>query len=315
MMKKRIVLTCLLLATLLVSSACSNSTAGKKKDDGKITFGVTFQTLQHEFFVSMKKGLEETAKEHNVEILFSDANFQFDKQQSAMEDFSSQKVDAILTVPVNSEGIASSIKSAKSKGIPVVTLDIGSNEEVEDLYIASDNYLGGKLAAEYLTKTLGITSGNIFIMTAPEDLSIRERVDGFKEVLKDFPNIKIATDQHGGVSRDKALQITENVLQSNPKLDIIFSSNDEMTMGALKAVQAAKKEKDITIIGYDLSQDIAEEIKKGSAIKAVTAQDPYAIGKAAIEDALKLINKEKLPKKIGIDVKVVDAKNIDEVTN
>lgn len=305
----------LLSVLVLLMAACSKDSNGSASNggdnEGQVVFGVTFQTLQHEFFVDMKKGIEETAAANHVKIVFSDANFQFDKQQSAMEDFASQGVDAILTVPVNSEGIASSIKAAQGKGIPVITLDIGSNEGVEDLYIASDNVLGGQLAAKYLTEDLKITSGKIFIMTAPEDLSIRERTDGFQEVLADYPDIQVVSNQHGGVSRDKALQITENVLQSNPDLTLIFSSNDEMTMGALKAVEAAGKADQITIIGYDLSQDIAEQIKKGSAIKAVTAQAPYNIGKEAIENGLKLINKEQLPKKIGVEVKVVDAGNLE----
>lgn len=311
-MNKKI-LSFMLVALLLFPLVGCGQQAGES--NGKMKIGVSFQTLQHEFFVNLKEGIEETAKANDIDIVFADANFDFDKQRSAIEDFITQEVDAILIVPVNSAGIASTIETAQKKDIPVITMDIGSDEEVEDLYVASDNYLGGKLIGEYLVKDLAKTEGNMFIMTAPEDLSIRERVDGFNEIIKDYPNLKVVSDQHGGVLRDKALQVTENVLQANPDLDIIFASNDEMTMGALQAVEAAGKSKDITIVGYDVSNDIKEALEKETALKAVTAQFPYDIGKCAVESAKKLAEGEKLDKKIGVPVKVATPENIKELFN
>ena len=302
-----------ILAIVLVLTLCLMFVAGcgsKPANTGekKLKIGVTFKSIKQEFDVTMKQGIEETAAAMGAELVIVDANFDMARQRAAVDDFVTQKVDAIIMSPVNSTGSAAMIQSAQDKGVPVITIDIGSDEGIERVYVASDNIMGGKIIAEYLVNELKITKGKLIVLNLKEDISVRERCEGFMSVINGYPDIELLSDMNGGGTRDESLAIAESMLQGNPDVDIVFGSIGDMVVGVSKAATSAKRE-GLTLLGYDADYDVLKEIESGTC-QAITAQFPYNIGKTAVETAFKLAAGEDVPGKIQIPVEIVDPSNL-----
>ncbi len=291
------------------SASAGSSTAAAPPSDKTIRIGVTFKSIKQEFDVTMKAGIEETAAALGIELVVVDANFDMQRQRSAVDDFVTQKMDAIIMSPVNSTGSAAMIESAQAAGVPVITIDIGSDEGVERCYVASDNIMGGTIIGEYLVNELKITSGKLIVLDLKEDISVRERCQGFLDVVGGYPDIEVIGHMDGGGNRDESLNIAESVLQGNPDVNIIFGGIGDMAVGVAKAMENSNRS-DITLLGYDADYDVLKLIESGEC-KGITAQFPYNIGKTAVETAIQLAGgDESVPEKIQIPVEVVSPDNL-----
>jgi ribose transport system substrate-binding protein len=271
--------------------------------EGKV-IGVTLLTKGHEFYKDLEAGLREAAAEKGCELLVDAGEWDLQKQQSQIENFITRKVDAIIVCPVDSKGIGTAVDQANQASIPVFTADIAAEEGKVVCHIASDNVKGGETAATYMGEHL--KSGEVAVIDQPIVTSVIDRVNGFEQKLKDYPGLKIVVKQSGEGVRDKAMNVTENILQAHPGIKGIFAINDDSALGALQAVRAAGKEKQIIIVGYDATPEAREEILAGSALKADVIQYPKKIGRETIEAIAKHLAGEPLPPKIPVEVGIVD---------
>jgi len=268
------------------------------------TIGIALLTRNHIFYKDLEDGLREEAAKHKYELVFTSADFDLGKQLSQIEDFVTQKVDAIIVCPVDSKGVGPGIKKANEAMIPVFTADIGAQEGEVVSHIASDNVAGGRLAGEYMGKLLG-GKGNIAIINQPAVTSVLDRVKGFRESIAKYPDIKIVADVNGQSVRDKALQATADVLQAQPLLDGIFGINDDSALGALDAVQQFNRT-NIAIIGYDATPPACDAIMRESALKADVIQYPKKIGATTIESVQKYFSGKSVPREIPVEVGIID---------
>src|SRR5712692_8845931 len=178
-------LICLLNVLLIFLMGCT-SKEGKKYEK---VIGVTLLTRAHVFYKELEEGLQREAAEDSFQLVITSAEFDLGKQTAQIEDFISRNVDAIIVCPVDSRGIGPAIKKANSKKIPVFTADIAAQEGDVVSHVASDNIAGGRLAGEYLAKFLK-NKGNIAIIGQPTVTSVLDRVQGFKEAIAKYPNMK-----------------------------------------------------------------------------------------------------------------------------
>ncbi len=290
-----------LLMTIAV--LCLNIIACSKKSSVK-TLGVSLLTQQHIFYQDLEKGLKDTAVKYNIKLLIQSADFDLATQTRQIEDFIVQKVDAIIVCPVDSSGVGAAIKKANEKKIPVFTADIAAAEGEVVAHIASDNVSGGRKAGEYLAKQIN-ESGEIVIIDHPTVTSVQDRVKGFKEAIAKFPKIKIVDQPSADGQRDKAMAIMENVMQSHPKVKGVFAINDDSALGALAAINAAKK-KSVIIVGYDAIPEARQAISTDTALKADVIQNPVKIGELTIETVNKYWAGETVEKVIPVEVGIFD---------
>lgn len=289
-----------------VETSSSKETTLSKKT---ITVGFSNWSKSFEFYVDLEKGMQEVADAEGVTLLVKDPNGDLAAQTKNLEDFITQGVDGIIIVPIDSKAAITEVEMVNGKNIPVVTTDIAVEGGIIASHIASDNRLGGELAADFIGKQLN-GKGKIAIINNPTITSVIEREEGFTEkIKKDYPGIEIVSVQSGESKREKAMSVTENILQTNPDLKAIFSVNDMMALGALQAVQAAQKDKDIIIVGFDATEEAVKYIKEGSALRASVAQKPIELGKATMEAMLKAINGEPVEKNISVPVELVTIDN------
>lgn len=281
------------------------SCARHDKPQATKVIGVTLLTRGHMFYRDLEEGIRTEAAQYEYEVIITAAEFDLGKQISQIEDFVAQGVDAIVVCPVDSRGVGTGIKRANEARIPVFTADIAAQEGEIMCHIASDNVAGGRLAGEYLAKVLR-QKGSVAIINQPALTSTLDRVQGFRESLARYPGIKIVADVNGFGVRDRALQVSADVLQANPQLDAIFGINDDSALGALDAVRQFKRT-NIVIVGYDATPPAQEAILRGTALKADVIQYPSKIGSTTIQTIRKFFLGESIPSSIPVEVGLVDS--------
>ncbi|ALC83135.1 MULTISPECIES: ABC transporter substrate-binding protein [Bacillus] len=319
-MKKtlRFALAVMMTFILLLLGACSmeepTSGGSENKEGGEgdqMVIGLTVGTLANPFFVSMADGAKKAGEEMGAKVIAESADYDLAKQTTQIENFITKKVDLILLNAVDSKGIAGAVAQAKSAGIPVIAVDVDAEGGV-DATITSDNYQAGKLAGEYVVKELG-GKGKIAIIDGPPVSAVTDRIKGFEEAIKDS-GIEVVAKQNGEGSREKALTVTENILEANPKgsLDAIFAINDPEALGVQIAQEQAGRQDEFFIVGVDGAPEAIDAMKKeGSTIAATSAQHPDEIVKEAIEIGQKIKDGEKVEGLIKVPVDLVTQDNLD----
>ncbi|MEU8945386.1 substrate-binding domain-containing protein [Streptomyces sp. NPDC048489] len=279
----------------------SSSTASKK-------VGLSLSTLNNPFFVQIKKGAQQEAKKLGVSLTVTDAQNDASQQANQLQNFTSSGLGSIIVNPVDSDAAGPAVRSANKADIPVIGVDRGVNKAETAALVASDNIEGGKLGAKALAEKLG-GKGEIVILQGLAGTSAsRERGAGFAEGLKAYPGIKVVARQPADFDRTKGLDVMTNLLQAHPDVQGVFAENDEMALGAIKAL-GSKAGKSVSVIGFDGTPDGLTAVKNGSLYASV-AQQPTELGRIAVENALKSAEGKKVEKTVMVPVKVVTAQNV-----
>lgn len=311
-MKKIIKRLSFLLLAVFVLAACSIEGEDKGKTEEKSTetsvetkeggykIGVSLSTLNNPFFVSIREGIEEKAKEEGAEVVISDAQNDSSVQSNQIEDLITQKVDLIIINPVDSTAISSSVQKANEANIPVICVDRGSEDGEILSLVASNNVEGGKMAGEFILEKVGENAEVIQLEGIPGASSTRERGQGFEEATKD--KINLVASQPANFDRAEGLTVMENLLQAQPDVKAVFCQNDEMALGASEAIKASGK--DIVIVGFDGNDDAVEAVKNGD-LAATVAQKPKEMGKLAMENAINHLKGETIDEQIDSPLELV----------
>jgi ribose transport system substrate-binding protein len=295
----------LLKATALIAAlACGATAAQAQAPKQPLRIGMTFQELNNPYFVTMKQALEEAAATIGATVVTTDARHDVAKQIGDVEDMIQKKVDILLLNPTDSAGVQSAVRSAKKAGLIVVAVDANAQGPV-DSFVGSKNTDAGRLACEYLAKSIG-ERGDVAILDGIPVVPILERVKGCREALAKYPGIKVVSTQNGKQERATALTVTENILQANKNLKGIFSVNDGGSMGALAAIDASGK--DVKLTSVDGAPEAIKAMQKqGSKFIATTAQYPRDQIRLAIGIALAKKWGANVPAAVPVDVKLIDA--------
>jgi len=285
------------------TSSQASGTPQAAASAGKV-IGVSIQNREAQFYQEMEAGMKSEAAKYGYTVNVVDASRDNAKQQSQVEDFISQHVDAIVLTPYDSSAIGSAIAEANKAGIPVFTADIASTSKEGTVvsHIASDNVQGGAQAAKLLCAALPGHAGAVAIIDEPEVTSVQDRVRGFKAALAaNCPGAKIVQDADGGGERAKSSAVAEDLLQSHPDLAGIFGINDDSALGASKAVEAAGLTGKIAIVGYDATPEARAAIKAGK-MYGDAIQHPDQIGEKTIDAIHDYFSGKTPPKRIAVAV-------------
>jgi len=290
-----------LLVLLAMSVIGFSAFAGGQQDDGEVKVGVLLSTLDNPFFVDMKVGAEKEAAGLGYKLIVLDSQNDPAKELGNMEDLITQGVDAILINPTDSDAVGNAIKMANKAGIPVITLDRGASAGDVATHIASDNVAGGLMAGEYVIELLG-GAGNVVELEGIAGTSAaRDRGKGFNDALAGT-SIKVVAKQVADFDRTKGLNVMENILQAQSDINAVFAHNDEMALGALKAIEGSGRE--IYVIGFDANDDAVKSVSEGK-MAATVAQQPALIGSMGVEAVSKVLAGETLESYVPVSLKLV----------
>ena len=242
----------------------------------------------------------------------SNANSQFNKQISDVEQMIDSGVQLLVIAPLNSDGWDSVFAKASAKKIPIVTIDRKINAASCTNYltfIGSDFAEQGKRAADKMAKALNNTGTVAILLGAPGNNVTTLRTSGFKdELAKVAPNIKIEFEQTGQFSREEGQKTAEQLLQSKPSINGIYAENDEMALGAITALKgASKKAGDVKIVTIDGTKGAVQGIVDGWIYSVIESNPRF--GPLAFSTAQKFFDGEAIPENIIISDREYDSTN------
>jgi inositol transport system substrate-binding protein len=256
----------------------------------KLLIGVSYQNLQNEFIINIQDAIRREAKELNIDLIESDCQGKAENQISQVENFIASGVDAIILNPYDKEGSAPAVDIAVREKKPIIVLNsIVSNLKKANAYVGSDDAEAGRIAAQYMANLLG-GKGNYAIIHGPNGHSAEiQRTIGIKEILSKYPGVRIVFEQSANWDRTQALTLMENWLNTGKKIDAVIAQNDEMALGAYKAIEAAGKRKEVAVIGIDAIQDALRAVAENKLVGTVF-QNAEEQGKTAVKLAKDILD-------------------------
>ena len=264
--------------------------------------GLVVSTQDNPFFVTLKEGAVSKAKEMGHEIVILDSQNDPSKELGNVEDLLIKGIDVLLINPTDSDAVVSAVKAANRNKVPVVTLDRASNGGTVVTHIASDNVAGGELAGNFIVEKLNGKNNRVVELEGiPGTTAARDRGKGFNKAAQN--KLDIVAKQAADFDRTKGLNVMENILQAQSEVNAVFAHNDEMALGALKAIEASDKT-DVIIVGFDATEDAVKAVKEGK-LAATVAQKPAEIGAKGIEAADKIVKKEMVPQFIPVELELI----------
>lgn len=272
--------------------------------DNKPKIGMVLSTLNNPFFVNMKDGAEKAAEKLGYDLVILDSQNDPAKERANVEDLVQLGVIALLINPTDSDAVVKTVEVANKSNIPVITLDRQANGGKITSHIASDNIKGGEMAAEYVLDKFKDEKGPINVVEIqgiPGASATRDRGEGFHNIMDKNDKFNFISIQAADFDRQKGLQVMENIIQANPNIQVVFAHNDEMALGAVKAIKASGI--NALVIGFDGNDDAKDSID-ANEMTATIAQQPDLIGALGVELANKIYNGESIKDKIAADLKV-----------
>ena len=230
---------------------------------------------------------------------------------SIMEDLVQMGVDAIVVAPVDSKGIVPAIEAANAAGIPIIVIDTAADGGEFETFVAIDNVKASALDGEAAVKLLD-GKGKVAILEGIVGQSTgRERLEGFHSVIDNYPDIEVVASLPAEWDKAKGMAAAEDILTANPDVELIYACNDMMALGAVEAIRAAGKTGEIPVLGFDGVQEALEAVKAGT-MAGTSLQNPRIMAVWGLVAAVKVLEGEKLPKRLETPRAWIDQTNVDE---
>jgi inositol transport system substrate-binding protein len=295
-----------LIIVLTFVVGCTGETAKPTK------YGLFMSHMTNAFTIEMSDAVKGKAKDLGLDLTVYDGGQDAAKQASQLESAVTTGLACAVIEPVSVDGLVPAIESAGKAGVPVVVVNQAiSKPEAAKSFVGVSNVEGGKLEMKTAAEALG-GKGNVAFLLGPmgSDAEVG-RTDGYKEVLKDYPDIKVVFEQTANWDTDQALTLVENWLQTGTQIDAIVANNDGMALGALKAVEDAKMLDKIKIYGLDATPDALAAVKDGK-LAATISQGTTAQGQKAMETCAALAKGEKVDAQILLPFILITKDNVDQ---
>lgn len=287
------------LSLLLLVAGCSQPQVQEQPKE--IIVGFAQLGSESGWRVGNTLDIERAAERANIQLMLKNADQQQENQIKAIRSFVASQVDVIAFAPIVEEGWDNVLREAKEAGIPVLLTDRLIKTEDESLYVGfvgSDFFKEGRLAGAFLLKkTAGMPRVRILQITGTEDSTpMRQRQLGFEQAIAGYPRYEVFKTISGDFLRSKGKECMRNVLQETRDIDVLYSHNDAMTLGAIEAIEEAGLEpgKDIIIITVDGEQGAIDLLKAGK-INCVVECTPL-IGDVIMALAKNLAAGETIPR-------------------
>ena len=313
-MKLRLV-AILLLALLVVFGCQKQAEVGgaKQAEAAKIRLGMVNFSLCCPYFIGMSKAVEQEAAVYpNIELLITDANGDAEKLTSDVEDVLARKVTGIILSGAWLEAAPAALEAIKKAGVPVVMVDRLLKGGEYTSWVGPDNYAIGVQDGQYIVNRLGGKGLLVALRGGPADNSIGlDRTNGMLSVMKQSSiQVEMAPD-FGGWSSDGGFKLMENMLARFKKIDVVFSENDSMGLGAQKAIADAGRSREMFIVGVDGEKAALENIMRpGSNYAATGLNTSDQIGRAAFHRMMAVLAGANTPQKTALPSPIITKDNV-----
>lgn len=306
MRKFGLILTSIGLMASMVG--CSKDTSGSGGGDENVA--VVLKTLSSPYWKYVEAGAKAAGKDLGVDVTVVGpaAESQIMEQVNMIEDSLNQGIGALVVSPSQPDTVVPALEQAKQSDVPVLLIDTDADFSDKTSFIGTDNLTAGKEGGKLLASKLKKGDKVALISGALGNTAMDQRIKGAKEALEEAGMV-IAAEQPADSDKTKANTVMENILQKNADIKGVFSANDDMAIGALRATES--KGLNIPIIGTDGTVEAIQSIIDGK-LAGTIAQNPYEMGYQGVENAVKTIEGEKIDTRIDSGIDVITEENAQE---
>ncbi len=323
------------LALFLLLAACQAAGAGDGDRDTAVSTPTPDQTVENgiityeelvvgysqigaesEWRTGNTASIKEAADELGVALIFSDGQQKQENQIKAIRTFIAQQVDVIGVSPVVETGWESVFQEAKDAGIPIILVDrrAAVDDDLYTAYLGSDFVEEGRNAARVMVDLLGAEGNIVELVGTVGSAPAIDRYAGFREIIKDHPDMKIIASESGDFTRAKGEEVMGDFLQVyGDEIDAVYAHNDDMAIGAIKAIEAYGliPGEDIKIVSIDAIRDAFQAMIDGK-LNATIECNPL-LGPQFFDLALKVVNGESVPKWIPSEEEIFFPEDAEEL--
>ena len=272
------------------------------------SIAVFTKNLTNPYFQAVRVGTETAAKKLGVNVIqyVPTKPDSIPEQLSQVEDVIVKKPNAIVFIPVDYKALVPAVEKINAAKIPVTNITDRSAAGDFVAFVGADDYSIGLAVGKRLLDAMG-GKGNVIILEGVKgSLTSTNRVRGFNDALKEYPNVKLLASQPGNFQRLNALQVVENLMQSFPQIDGVLAANDPMAVGAIEALEAANRK--ALAVGINGSKEAVDLIKSGKLL-ASGDFNGFIQGCIGTEIAVRNLRKQSTPKEVMLKPIVVDKTN------
>ncbi|MGP2490030.1 substrate-binding domain-containing protein [Mesorhizobium sp. PUT5] len=277
------------------------------------TYALVQINQQAIFFNQINEGAQKAADAAGAKLVIFNANNEPSAQNSAIETYIQEKVNGLIVVAIDVNGIMPAVKEAADANIPVVAIDAILPEGPQKAQIGVDNAkAGADMGAHFLDYVKANMDGKakIGVVGALNSYIQNVRQKGFEDAIKDKDGIETVAVVNGQNVQDTALAAAENLITGNPDMNAIYATGEPALLGAIAAVESQGKQDQIKIFGWDLTAQAISGIDKGY-VAAVVQQDPAGMGEAAVKALDTLTKGGEVGKEIAVPVTIVTKDNVE----
>jgi len=318
-----------ILAIIFILTACGTTSASEfpetiaqgtpvngKKGYHDLVVGFAQIGAESEWRTANTISIKDEAEKLGVELRFSDAQQKQENQIKAIRSFIAQQVDVIGVSPVVETGWKSVFQEAKEAGIPIILVDRRAfvPEDLYTTYVGSDFVEEGRNAARVMVGLLGGRGKIVELVGTVGSAPATDRYTGFREILDDYPEIKVIASASGDFTQAKGKEVMEDYLRIyGDDIDALYAHNDDMALGAIRAIEefGLKPGEDIKIVSVDAARGAFEAMIAGK-LNATVECNPL-LGPQFFDLALKVVNGEEVPQRIKSEETIFFPHNAAEI--
>lgn len=238
-----------------------------------------------------------------------------EKQIADIEDMMAKKVNGLVILATESAPLTPVAERARQQGIYIVNVDRGFLKPVANVFIEGDNKAFGRKAAEFMVQKLG-GRGDIVILEGIPSTVNSDRVTAFNEVIKAYPNIRVLGQQPAMWNREKGMDVMQNFLAQFPKIDAVWAGDDDVAMGAIRAIRERGREKEMFVFpGAGMKEVVKMIMDKDPLVPADITYPPSMIATgmhicvSSLRDGKEKAISSFMPKHLTIDVELITPDN------
>ncbi len=275
----------------------------------RMGYSMSFATI--EWLVTQRRGVEEAAKAAGFELAFAAARDNPAKQVRDLEDMVTRKCDVILVSTYYAEAITPAVKMINDAGIPLVVLSSSIKGNITwTCHLSTDTLGTARAAGEFFVKNLGGKGRVVQIEGKPGSVVNQMRGVGWNEVIARNAGIEVVKHVVANYERMQALRHMEDILRSTRDIDAVYCHNDEMALGAIKAIKEAGRSGEMWVTGYDGIQLDALEAVYNGQLRATWQYLPF--GTEAVDAAVRILQGASVPREVVFPSPLITRDNVAE---
>lgn len=264
----------------------------------------------NDFWTSLIEGTRMAAKEYNVslELMAPSREQDVERQIELLKEAIEKRPDAILISPSTFDEADALLEEAKSLGIVITFIDSYTGTDIQDLTVATDNLQVGRKLGKYAVNLIDADAQIAIVSHVKGVSTAMEREQGFREGLGEYEK-NVVDVVYCDSLFDKAYELTQELMEKYPNLQMIAGMNEYASVGAARAVRDAGAQDRIKIVGVDTSQEAVQLLEQG-VFQCLVVQKAFKMGYVGVRETVSLLSGKDVERDIDSGCELVTPENM-----